>query len=426
MNEPIPTTWLLGALGVLLVFSAFFSSSETALMSINRYRLRHRARSGHRGARLTESLLRRPDRLIGLILLGNNLANFSASALATLIAARIGGAAVVISVFVFTFIVLIFAELAPKTFAALKPSKIAIPAAYIYYPMLKVMYPLVWLVNGIANGLLYLMGVRAGESSSHQLSSEELRTVVNESAVLVPNRHRRMLTAILDLGKATVEDIMIPRQDIVGIDLQSEWSEIEKQLENSAHTRLPVFDGTLDNTFGVLHLRKIIGNLKDGELNHDGLRKLLDQPYFVPEGTSLNRQLLNFQSATERVALVVDEYGDLQGLITLQDILEEIVGEFTADHPADFVSEVTEDEEGGYIVHGSANIRVLNRTMQWQLPTEGPKTINGLITEYLETIPEPGTSLTIGLYKVDIVHTADNAIKTLRIHAPTSIETPEL
>lgn len=425
LDQPLPTSWLLGALAVLLVFSAFFSSSETALMSINRYRLRHRARAGHRGARLTEYLLRRPDRLIGLILLGNNLANFSASALATLIAARIGGAAVVISVFVFTLVVLIFAELAPKTFAALKPSKIAIPAAYVYYPMLKVLYPFVWMVNGIANGLLYLMGVRPDDISSHQLSSEELRTVVNESAVLVPNRHRRMLTAILDLGKATVEDIMIPRQDVVGIDLEDDWDVIEKQLKNSAHTRLPVFKGTLDESIGILHLRKIIGNLRDEELDHDGLLKLVDQPYFIPEGTSLNRQLLNFQRATERVALVVDEYGDLQGLITLQDILEEIVGEFTADHTADFLSEVTEDEDGGYMVHGSANIRVLNRTMQWQLPTDGPKTINGLITEYLETIPKPGETLTIGVYKVDIVHTANNVIKTVRIFAPVSGLTPE-
>ncbi|MDH3646141.1 MAG: HlyC/CorC family transporter [Gammaproteobacteria bacterium] len=420
IDDPLPTEWLLGALVVLLMFSAFFSGTETALMSINRYRLRHMARAGHRGAQLTDKLLQRPDRLIGLILLGNTLTNLSASAIATLIAFRIGGAAVAASVVLLTLVVLIFAELAPKTLAVLNPARLAIPAAFIYYPLLKIAYPIVWLINGIANALLFLIGVRPGDASTHTLSSDELRTVVNEAAVMVPSRHRRMLTAILDLEKATVDDIMIPRQDIVGIDLEDNWSDIEKQLHNSAHTRLPVFDATMDNTIGILHLRKILGHVGTGELDHASLKVLLDEPYYVPEGTSLNRQLLNFQAASERVALVVDEYGDIQGLITLQDILEEIVGEFTADHPVDFLRDVTEEEDGGFLVHGSANIRVLNRSMHWALPVEGPKTINGLITEYLETIPQPGTSLNIDDYTVDIVHTADNIIKTVRVHTPKS------
>ncbi|MBT8132753.1 MAG: HlyC/CorC family transporter [Gammaproteobacteria bacterium] len=419
MNDPLPTSWLMGALVLLLMISAFFSGTETALMSINRYRLRHRARAGHRGAQLTDKLLQQPDRLIGFILLGNTLSNLSASAITTVVAYRIGGAAIALSVVILTFAVLIFAELTPKTLAVLKPSRLAIPSAYVYYPLLKITYPILWLVNGIANSLLFLIGVRRSDISSHALSSEELRTVVNEAAVLVPSRHRRMLTAILDLEKATVEDIMTPRQEITGIDLQDDWEDIEKQLNASAHTRLPVFSATLDNTVGMLHLRKILGHVGSGELDHESLRNLLDEPYYVPEGTSLNRQLLNFQAASERVALVVDEYGDIQGLTTLQDILEEIVGEFTADHAADFLSEVI-DDGNGFLVQGSANIRVLNRSMHWTLPVDGAKTINGLITEHLETIPLPGTSHKIGDYTIDIVHTTNNVIKTVRVQAPDS------
>ncbi len=409
------TGWLFAALVVLLILSAFFSGTETALMSINRYRLRHRARAGHRGAQKVEKLLERPDRLIGLILLGNNLVNFSASALTTLIAARIGGTAVAISVVIFTLVVLIFAELAPKTLAALRPSKIAMPAAYIYVPLLKITYPIVWCVNGIANGLLLLLGVRASDGSVHSLSSEELRTVLSEAAALVPRRHRRMLVAILDLEQATVEDIMIPRQDIAGIDLSESWNVISDRLNSSAHTRLPLFDESLDNIVGMLHLRKVVAALGAQDLDAVRLRSLADEPYFVPEGTSLNRQLLNFQAAGERVALVVDEYGDIQGLITLEDILEEIVGEFTTDNVSDFLSEVTEEDDGSFLVTGSANVRVLNRTMRWSLPTNGPKTINGLITELLEDIPDPGTTLELAGYPIEIVHTGDNAVKTVRI-----------
>ncbi|NND59124.1 MAG: HlyC/CorC family transporter [Gammaproteobacteria bacterium] len=414
------TGWLLGALAIMLVLSAFFSGTETALMSINRYRLRHRARAGHRGAQLTERLLARPDRLIGVILLGNNLVNFSAAALTTLIADRIGGLAVALSVPVLTVIVVIFSELTPKTLAAHRPSRLAIPASYIYYPLLKITYPFVWLVNLIANGLLRLFGVRPDGGSSHTLSSDELRTVLSEAAVLVPRRHRRMLLAILDLENATVEDIMIPRSDIVGIDLSESWNIIEDQVHSSAHTRLPLYDESLDRIAGMLHLRKIIGTMNAGELDKDTITQLADEPYFVPEGTSLNRQLLNFQAAGERVALVVDEYGDIQGLITLEDILEEIVGEFTANHAVDFLSEVTADTNGSYMVTGSANIRVLNRTMQWALPTDGPKTINGLITEHLGDIPAEGTDLNIAGYPVKIVHTGDNAVKTVRITPPKS------
>ena len=262
MGLDFPSTgWLLGAIAVLLALSAFFSGSETALMSVNRYRLRHRAQGGHRGARLAEKLLERPDRLIGLILIGNNLVNFSASFLVSVLALRIGGLAVGLSVPVFTLVVVIFAELTPKTLAALRPMDVSVPASYVYYPALKIFYPFVWAVNGIANAILYLFGVRPDETGAHSLSREELRTVVAEAAVLVPRRHRNMLLGILDLEQATVEDIMIPRHDIIAIDVSEDWNIIEDQLHSSAHTRLPLYDESLDRLVGMLQFRKVVATL---------------------------------------------------------------------------------------------------------------------------------------------------------------------
>ncbi len=407
-------------LATLIALSAFFSSTETALMSVNRYRLRHKARAGHRGARFAEKLLERPDRLIGLILLGNNLVNFSASSLATILALRIGGeAALAASVGIFTLVVLIFAEVAPKTLAALRPEALALPAAYVYTPLLVVSYPVVWLVNAIANALLRLLGVRPDESDMGALSREELRTVVAEAGALIPRRHRRMLLNILDLEKASIEDVMIPRADISWIDLSDDWDEIENLLENSRHTRLPVCRDGLDNIIGVLHLRKVAHQMLRGQLDKDSLEDHVDPPYYVFEGTPLNRQLLSFQNSRERLALVVDEYGDLQGLVTLEDILEEIVGEFTTD-TAVAVTEVHDDGDGSFLVGGSVNVRSLNRRMNWALPTDGPKTLNGVIVETLETIPEPGTSLTLGGYRLDIVQSSGAGVRTVRIRPPVA------
>ncbi len=404
---------------MLIALSAFFSSTETALMSVNRYRLRNKARAGHRGARLAERLLERPDRLIGLILLGNNLVNFSASALSTLLALRIGGEpAAAASVGIFTLVVLIFAEVAPKTLAALRPEKLALPASFVYYPLLKVAYPVVWVVNMIANGLLRLLGVSPDDTDGNALSGEELRTVVAEAGALIPRRHRRMLLNILDLEKATVDDIMIPRSDLAWLDLADDWDDVISQLENSRHTRLPVFRDGMDNIVGIVHLRKVAHHILKHTLKPHALEALIDEPYFVPEGTPLNMQMLNFQSARERVALVVDEYGDIQGLVTLEDILEEIVGEFTTD-AAGSMSDVVDDGDGSYLVNGAINIRILNRTMGWSLPTAGPKTLNGLIVEMLERIPEPGTTLDVGGYRLEIVQTGGPSVRTVRVRPPS-------
>ena len=417
MNE-VPLGTLFSLLALLLLLSAFFSSTETAMMSINRYRLRHRARQGQRAARLAEALLQRPDRLIGLILLGNNFVNILASSLVTVIALRLGGeGAIAIGAGILTLVILVFSEVAPKTLAALHPERLALPAALVYYPLLKLTYPVVWVVNLLANGVLRLLGVRTEQVQGHALSHEELRTVVTEAGALIPKRHQRMLISVLELQDVTVDDIMIPRNEIAGLDLEDDWDDLLEQLMESRHTRLPVYRGDLDQVIGVLHLRSIIHRVLDHELTAEDLAARAAEPYFVPEGTPLHTQLLNFQRAKRRLALVVDEYGDIQGLVTLDDILEEIVGEFTTD-PADIYREVQPEPDGTYMVSGSANVRELNRTMAWRLPTDGPKTLNGLIVERLETIPEAGARLKLAGYELEMVQTADNAVRAIRVRPP--------
>ena len=411
----ISTGMLFGILIFLILLSGFFSGSETALMTLNRYRLRHLAKAGHKGASRAQRLLQRPDRLIGLILLGNNFVNIMASSLATVIALRLGGeAAIAVAAFLLTLIILIFAEVAPKTLAALKPEKLAFPAALVYTPLLKVLYPLVWVVNGIANYILRFLNVSPEDADGHLLTQEELRTVVIEAGAMIPKRHQKMLLSILDLEKLVVEDIMIPRNEVDGIDLQEPIEEIVKHLQNSAYTRLPVFDGSIDNIVGTIHVRKAMHALTHGELTHDVIRENCVAPYFIPEGTPLNRQLLNFQRNKHRIGMIVDEYGDLLGLVTLVDLLEEIVGEFSTD-PADSVQEVQPQEDGSYLISGSANVKELVRTFHWDLPLDGPRTISGLIIEYMETIPEPGTSLLLAGYPVEIMQIKDNRVRMIRI-----------
>ena len=414
MGEDIPLAALIGLLVALLLLSAFFSGSETALMSLNRYQLRHKARQGHRGAILAERLLQRPDRVIGLILLGNNLVNIFMASLVAVVAMNIGGqAAVAVGSFIVTLIILIFAEAAPKTLAALHPEKVAFPAAMIYYPLLKILYPFVWLTNTAANGVLFLFGVRSGETQLQALTREELRTLVHEAGGRISGRYQQMLLSILDLEKVTVDDIMVPHNEIVGIDLEDDDAEINRIISTSEHTRLPVYNDTIDQVVGVLHLRKL-ACLAKTEIGKDEIRKLLDEPYFVPEGTPLSMQLVQFQRRRLRIAMVVDEYGDIQGIVTLEDILEDIVGEFTTD-PADDVKDVVHEGNGEFLVDGTSNVREINRSQNWQLPTDGPKTINGLILEMLETIPEPKTCLQIKGYPIEIIETDDNRIRSVRI-----------
>ncbi len=415
MND-VPLGVLVGTLILLLALSGFFSGTETGLMSLNRYRLRHLSKSGHKGARLAEQLLKRPDRLIGLILLGNNFVNILASAIATVIAIRLlGEAGIAVATIALTLVVLIFSEVTPKTLAALHPERIAFPAAWVLAPLLKVFYPLVWVVNTIASALLRPLGVKVKGGADQALSPEELRSVVLESSTLIPARHRNMLLGILDLEGVTVEDIMIPRNDIVGIDLDNEWETIRAQLMKSQYSKLPVYRGTVENVVGMLHLRKVLNRLFSNQaFDKDDLEKLVREPYFIPESTTLHVQLRNFQQQRRRVALVVDEYGDLMGMVTLEDILEEIVGEFTTD-PSDFYRDIQPQSDGSFLVDGGVTIRELNRALKWELPTEGPRTMNGLILEYLEAIPEPGTSLLVAGHPVEIVKTEGNVVRIARI-----------
>ena len=415
--DDTPLSVLITALVLLIFLSAFFSGSETGLMTLNRYRLRHLADKQHPGAVRAQKLLQRQDRLIGLILLGNNFVNVLASILMTLITLRIYNDTGLLFAagLVLTIVILLFAEVTPKTLAALHPERIAFPAAFVYVPLLKLLSPLVWVVNWVANGLLKLLGVSPEHGSSDALTTEELRTVVMEAGAMIPKRHQSMLLNLMDLEKVTVEDIMVPRNEVTGIDIEADWEISHKLLMDSQHTRLPLYRETIDNVIGILHLKNVLPLLYRDQLDKDTLQDIAREPYFIPENTSLNRQLLNFQREHRRVGFAVDEYGDMQGLVTLEDILEEIVGEFTSD-PSAHIEDIQTQADGTCLVDGSIAIRQLNSALDISLSTEGPKTLNGLITEYMEMIPETGTSLLLDNHPVDIVQIKDNMIKTVRIH----------
>lgn len=428
MSDDIPLGVLAGSLILLLLLSAFFSGTETALMALNRYRLRHKARSGHRGARFAEQLLQRPDRLITLILFGNNLVNFSAATLASYITLRLYGSAAWITAagtFVFTLVVLIFAEVMPKTLAALHPERLALPASYIYYPLQRLAFPLIWLINLISNSLLKLAGVDPSNADQHSLTIEELRVAVNESATRLPQKRQRMLQGILELDDVTVDDVMVPHNEIVGIDLDDPWNEILQNISSCSYTRLPVFRESIDNVAGILDLRRLIHANGLAQLDKHKLLSLMEDAYFVPEGTPLHKQLVQFQHHRQRAALVVDEYGDIQGLVTLEDILEEIVGEFTSEPAPELADVRQESGKDSFIVEASANIRSLNRMMKWQLPTDGATTLNGLILEKLETIPNRGTCLKLGNYPVEILQTSDNSVNQVRVNTPQQKPPPK-
>jgi Mg2+/Co2+ transporter CorB len=410
----IPIGALLGLLVFLIFLSAFFSASEIAVMSINRYRLKHLAESGSSAAIKVSRLLEHPDRLLGVILLGNNLVNNFAAAIATLLAIRLyGESAIYASTVMLTIVILIFAEVGPKTLAVIKPEKIAFPAAYILKPLQTISYPVTWLINIIANQMLRVVGVSLKERS-HELSGDELRVAVKEAGALIPKSHQTMLLGILDLEKTTVEDVMVPRNRIQGVDLDQEWDNVVDQIMNSRYTRLPVYHGSLDNIVGTLHLRKALNLAGSKNLTPEALDKIIAEPYFIPKGTPLNTQLLNFRSASTRRGLVVNEYGDILGLVALEEILEEIVGEFTVG-ALGISDDFRAQEDGSYMVKGSASLRDLNRRLGWHLPTDVSKTLNGLITEYLETIPETGTSIKLSGYTVDIIRTKGTAIEIARV-----------
>lgn len=383
-------------------------------MSLNRYRLRHMANSGSRGARLAQQLLRKPDRLIGLILLGNNLVNILAASIATVIGIRLlGDGGIWAASLTMTVVVLIFAEVAPKTVAALHPEKVAFPASYVLIVLLRIFYPIVWLVNGFANLILKPFGVKTDVEALERLNLEELRTLLQEGGQ-ISNDHQRMLVNILDLEHGTVDDVMIPRQDIIGVDLNEPWDRVLTQLTQTVYTRLPVYRETIDNVEGFLHIRAVIAKLTSGQLDAEELKRSLRSPYFIPEGTSLTRQLLEFQSRERRMALVVDEYGDIQGMVTLEDILEEIVGAYTSEG-RERSRLIRRLEDGNFLVDGAASVRMLNRQMGWELPEDEANTLNGLILEQLEVIPDGKASVRIGDHILTIVQMKNKLIERVLV-----------
>jgi len=414
--DNISTDVLFVVLGILIFISAYFSGSETGMMSINRYRLKHLEKQNHRGAKRVSKLLAKPDKLIGLILIGNNLVNIFATLITGIIAQRLyGDAGVFYSGLLLTLVILIFAEITPKTLAALYPEKVAFPSSLILTLLLKILYPFVIAVNWITNGILAMLGISSEQREQHSLSSEELRTVVNESGALLKARDQDMLVGILDLENVTVEDIMIPRNELVGIDINDEWKRIQKQLTQSNHTRVLLYRDNIDDVVGYFHMRDALRLVSKEQFTKATLLRAVREIYFIPEGTPLNVQLLKFQRAKERIGLVVDEYGDIQGLVTLEDILEEIVGDFTTTMTPTTSDEVNIQPDGSYLVDGSATVRDVNKEMTWNFPTDGPKTINGLILEYLEDIPEANLSVRISGYPLEIIEVKDNMIKTVRI-----------
>jgi Mg2+/Co2+ transporter CorB len=424
LNLASTTSALLTLLLVLLVIVAFSSGTEVAMLSVNRYRIRHRALGGSTSARTLERLLQKPDDWLGANLVILAAASVFASAIATILAQRTGHRyAVPLVGALLTVVVIVFCELAPKIYAASNPEGVALHAAGIYRVLVGVTRPVLWLTSKLAYGILRIFGVGRNRTITQALSPEELRTVVAEAAPVIPQRHRQMLLSILDLGGVTVNDIMIPRQEISGIDLSESWEDILDQLRQTPHTRLAVYEGELDNLIGLLHMKRVANELvRSGTLTRERLIEIARsrEPYFVPEGTPLNVQLGYFQRNRRRYAFVVNEYGDIEGLVTLEDILEEIVGEFTTDPATITHKDIHPERPGVFIVNASATIRALNRALGWQLPTGGPKTVNGLLLEHLETIPDTGTMVRVGNYEFEVLQIGDNAIRTVRVRAPAA------
>lgn len=417
MNE-IPLYWLFIAFFALILLSAFFSGSETGLMSLNRYRLRHLADKNHGGAIRAVELLQRPERLITLILLGNNFINVLMTQLATYIGYRLyGEAGIAIAAGLLTLVLLLFAEVTPKTMAATNPERIALPAAYIYRPLLKILSPLVLVIDWLAKLVLKLFLLSTKDIGNDALNSAELRVAVNETSGLIPDSHRDMLLSILDLEKVSVDDIMVPRNEIIGIDLEDDWHETLKLINNLSYTRIPIYSGNIDNLVGVALMRRILPLLLQDDFTPESLVELTREGYFIPEGTPLTTQLINFRKNKRRIGFVVDEYGDIQGLVAIEDILEEIVGEFTTD-PSALHQDFYQDSDGSFLIDGSTHIRDINRNLDVQFPSKGPRTLNGLILEHMEFIPEAGTSVKISGYPIEIMQVKNNMVKTARLSLP--------
>ena len=423
-THEFPIWVLLCSMIVLTALSAYFSGTETAMMSLNRYRLRHLVKQRHRGARKANRLLRRPDRLLGVILVGNNLVNFSAATIATVVGLRLyGDTGMLLAPWVLTATFLIFAEVAPKTIAAQHPEGWAFRSVYVLQPLLRILYPVVAFVNWFSNALVRPFSSTDASDNDH-LSIQELKTVVNEGAVAVGER-QHMLVRLLDLESVSVDDIMVPRGEITGINIDDDMTDIVSLLRISQHTLLPVYKESINNVLGILHLRRLARLLHNDDFNKADLMQLTREPYYVPEATPLHTQLLNFQKGKQRIALVVDEYGDVQGLVTLEDILEEIVGEFTTDYASN-IPEISAQQDGTFVIDGMAVLRDINRALRWELPLSGPKTLNGLVLEYLETIPESNLCLQIAEYQIETLQIKDNMVKNLKVRRLEVVEDADL
>lgn len=419
MIEQIPLVWLVAAQVALLLTSGFFSIAETSMMALNRYRLKHLVREGRRSARLTQDLLARTDRLLGVILLGNNLLNSASTVVATLICVRLfgaGEATLAIATAAVTFFILVFSEITPKVIGARFPEAIALPSAFVLTPLLRIAYPIVWFVNLFVQALLKLLFIKPRADSEGQLSMAELRTLVLEGGKFIPAKHQSIFLNLFELENMTVDDTMTPRGQIEAIDLEDDLDDIRTAISTAHHTRLVVFEGSLDKVAGILHVRKFLNASRREPLDRDGIGAILREPYYVPEGTPLLTQLTNFQDQMRHMGLVVDEYGEVLGLVTLQDILEEIVGEFTSQKPLSG-SLLHTEPDGAVIAEGTCPLRVLNRRAGFHFPLEGPKTINGLVLEALEDIPEPGTTLLVTGHTVEILQVQNRMVKVVRIHA---------
>jgi Mg2+/Co2+ transporter CorB len=409
-----PLGLLFSILALLVILSAFFSSAETAMMSLNRHKLKHLQKNKIGGAIRAGKLLDRPDRLIGLILIGNNLVNIFASAVATVISIRLwGDAGVYIATGALTVVILVFAEVTPKTIAALHPERVAFPASVILLPLMTLMSPVVAMVNAVTNRLSRLLGFDPKKEAYEHVSADELRTIVTDAGKLIPARHRELLINIMDLVQVSVDDIMVPRNEVYGINLDNTDQEILLKIQSTAHTRLPVWRDDINNIIGVLHMRSISRVVNGLTLDRIALEREMEKPYFVPESTPLHTQLINFQEMKKPLAVVVDEYGEVRGVVALGDILEEIVGDFTS-NMAETTESILLERDGSYIIDGTENIRDINKTLGWSLPKDGPKTLSGLILEYLESFPAAPAGLTIGNYRLEILELEGNVVRSVR------------
>ena len=408
---------LIGALVLLLVLSAFFSGSETSMMAVNRYRLKTLAKSGHRGAHLAERLLAQTDKLLSAILIGNNLVNSAAATLVTVIVFRLYGEselALTLATLLVTFLILVFSEVTPKVIGASWPDRLAPVASFPLTFLVKLLRPVIWFVNLFVQAQLKLFRLKPSAASEHSMGVEELRTLLAESGSFLPSQHRSILSNLFDLEEVTVDDAMLPRGQIEAIDLSAEPEEIVRQLGTSHHARLPVYQDDPNNVIGMLHVRRALARLQEEDFDPETFRTWLREPYYIPSGTSLYAQLTQFQANRQSLGLVVDEYGELLGLVTVEDILEEIVGEFTAVLPGGQVASSMQSD-GSYLVDGAASLRELNRKLKLQFPLEGPRTLNGLVLEHLEAMPEAGISVLIAGYPVEVVQVQERMVKTARI-----------